>query len=510
MLEAANDALLGIFGCPCIAGLIPQKLAFIFAGVVFGLGLGLIPGMGGLVGLAIILPFTFEMDTAAALGLMLGLLSVTSTSDTVPAVLFGVPGTVASMATILDGYPMAKNGEAGRAFGAAFTASVLGGVIGALILGVSLPVLRPVVMAFAAPEFFMLGMLGIAMVATISGRAPRKGIVAGALGLVVGMIGMDPVTGVLRWTFGELYLWDGVPLVVVALGLFAIPEMVDVVIRGTSIADSDKPVARVLTGVRDAFRHWFLVVRCGVFGTWVGVVPGLGSSVVDWFAYGHARQTEKGAADTFGRGDVRGVIAPESANNAKEAGALVPTIAFGVPGSASMALLLGALLIQGIVPGPDMLDENLDLTYTIVWSIPIANLMGALVCLALARQLAKLSKVRAHLLFPVVVSLVFLAAVQATASFWDVVVLLAFSLLGWLMKRFYWPRPPLLLGFVLASILERNLSIAVDRYGLGWVSRPMVLAILSLIVVTLGLSWWSNRKRKVQDARATVGDGAGE
>lgn len=501
MLEAGFEALGGIFGCPCVAGVVPARLAFIALGVVFGLGLGVIPGLGGLVGLAIILPFTFGMDPHSAFGLIIGLASVTQTSDTIPAVLFGVPGTAASMATIVDGYPMSVNGEAGRAFGAGFTASVVGGLFGAAVLGLSLPLLRPVVTAFAAPEFFMLGLLGITMVATISGSAPVKGLIAGGLGLMFGMIGMDPLTGVLRWTGDMLYLWDGLPLVPVALGLFAVPEMVDLVIKGTSIAERDSPVARVMAGVRDVGRHWFLVLRCSLIGTWAGAIPGLGTAVTDWFAYGHARQTEKGAGESFGRGDVRGVIAPESANNATMAGALVPTIAFGVPGSASMALILGALLIHGIIPGPQMLGEHLALTYTIVWSVPIANILGAGLCLVLARSMAKLARVRAHLLFPTVVALVFLAAVQSTRSFGDVVVLLLFSVGGWLMKRFRWPRPPLLLGLVLAPIIEQNLSIAYHRHGLTWVGRPIVVIIFLVTLASLAYALMAGRKRgDVSDA----------
>jgi TctA family transporter len=314
-----------------------MRLLFLFMGVLMGLLLGAIPGLGGLVGLAILLPFTFDMDPAMAFAIMLGLLSITSTSDTIPSVLFGVPGTAASQATILDGHPMAKKGEAGRALGAAYMASLIGGLFGAIVLAIMIPVIRPIVMSFGAPEFFMMGMLGISMVAVLSGGAPIKGLVAGAVGLLAGMVGMDPQSGTHRWVFGELYLLDGLPLVPVSLGLFALPEIADLVIRGTRIADVPSTAMKgVMTGVRDAFRNWILVIRCSALGVWIGAIPGLGSAVVDWFAYGHAMQSEKGAAESFGKGDVRGVIAPESANNAKEGGALVPTIAFGVPGSASV------------------------------------------------------------------------------------------------------------------------------------------------------------------------------
>lgn len=478
MVDAAISAFANLIA--------PMRLLFLFLGVLMGLALGAIPGLGGLVGLAILLPFTFDMDPYTAFAIMIGLTSVICTSDTIPSVLFGVPGTSAAQATIMDGHPMAKKGEAGRAFGAAYTASLLGGLFGAAVLAISIPVLRPIVLAFGSPEFFMMGMLGISMVAVLSGNAPVKGLIAGALGLAVGMVGMDPQTGVIRWAFGWLYLWDGVPLVPVALGIFAIPEIVDLAIKGTRIADVPKEAMKGVTvGIMDAMRHWFLVLRCSAVGVWVGATPGLGASVVDWFAYGHAMQTERGAAESFGTGDVRGVIAPESANNAKEGGALIPTIAFGVPGSASMALLLGAMTIQGLTPGSAMLTKHLDVTFTMIWSLAIANIFGAGLCLLLTNPLAKIALVRIHLLAPLVIAIVFLASFQATAHFGDLWSLLLFSFLGWFMKRFSWPRPPVILGLVLSSIIENYLFISVSRYGAVWLLRPIVMGIGVLIVGSL-------------------------
>jgi hypothetical protein len=271
-------------------------------------------------------------------------------------------------------------------------------------------------------------------------------------------------------------------LVPVALGIFAIPEIVDLTIRGTRIADVPKERLKgVAEGIRDALRNWFLVMRCGVVGVFVGAIPGLGASVVDWFAYGHAIQTEKGANETFGTGDVRGVLAPEAANNAKEGGALIPTIAFGVPGSASMALLLGAMTIQGLTPGSAMLTKDLAVTYTMIWSLAIANVFGTIMCMMLTNTLAKIAMVRINLLTPLVVVIVFLASFQATRHYGDLWSLLFFSVLGWFMKRFSWPRPPLILGLVLSGIIENYLFISISRYGAAWLGRPIVLIVLALI-----------------------------
>ena len=229
----------------------------------------------------------------------------------------------------------------------------------------------------------------------------------------------------------------------------------------------------------------WLVCRCATIGAGLGAVPGIGASVVDWIAYGHAARTEKDADISFGKGDVRGVIASESSNNAKEGGALVPTIAFGVPGSASMALILGAFLIHGLVPGPDMVTKNLDVTYTMVWSVAVANILGAGICFTFANQLAKLALIRPGILVPIVLAVVFVGAFQGSRQWGDIWALLGFGLLGFIMKRLRWPRPPLVLGFVLGGLVERYMFISVERYGAQWTyditEFPVVVIMLSLI-----------------------------
>ncbi|NQV54500.1 MAG: tripartite tricarboxylate transporter permease, partial [Rhodospirillales bacterium] len=463
----------------------PMRMLFLFSGVLMGLVLGIIPGLGGLVGLSILLPFTFSLDPYTALAMMLGLSSVTVTSDTIPAVLFSVPGTVGSAATILDGYPMAQKGEAGRALGAAFTASVLGGLFGAALLGVSIPILRPLVLLIGSPELLAICIVGLSMVAALSGGTPLKGMAAVCIGLFVATIGEDPQTATMRWTFDTSYLWDGMPLVPLALGLFALPEIADLVIARKAIS-GDKDVGNrwaQIQGVRDVFKNYWLVIRCASIGAILGAIPGMGAAVIDWIAYGHAARTEKGAADTFGKGDVRGVIASESSNNAKEGGALIPTIAFGVPGSASMALLLGAFLIHGINPGPDLLTKRLDVTYTMVWSIAFANILGAGICFLFANQLAKIVLIRIGILAPLIVAVVYVGVFQASNAWGDWFTLIAFSLLGWTMKRMNWPRPPVILGFVLGGLIENYMFISIQRYEFEWLSFPIVMALLAFALV---------------------------
>ena len=472
MLDAGLQALLLI--------LEPTRLLIMTAGVILGLGLGVIPGLGGVVGLAILIPFTYHLDTFSAFALLLGMASVTTISDLIPAVLFGVPGTVGAAATILDGHPMARRGEAARAFGAGYGASLIGGIFGALLLALAIPVLRPVVLYLASPELLSFCIFGLSMVAVLSGKAPLKGLAAAGIGLMLAMIGGDAQTGTLRWTFGTLYLWDRLPLVPFTLGIFAIPELIDMAAARTSIARADASakfdMAGQWQGWRDALDNWWLILRCSTMGAFMGAVPGLGAAVIDWIAYGHAVRTEKNT-ENFGKGDVRGVIAAIASDNAKEGGHLVPTIAFGVPAGASMALLLSAFLIHGLVPGPEMLTKHLDVTYSIIWTLTLSHVMGAVICIAASGWFARLATVRAGLLVPLVLMVIFLGAFEGSQAWGDLYSLVLFGALGWIMKHLGWPRPPLILGFVLGGIFERYFFISTQIYGAAWAIRPVVIAV---------------------------------
>jgi putative tricarboxylic transport membrane protein len=474
MLDAGWQALLLV--------LEPTRLLIMTAGVFLGLSLGVIPGLGGVVGLAILIPFTYHLDTFSAFALLLGMASVTTISDLIPAVLFGVPGTVGAAASILDGHPMARRGEAARAFGAGYGASLIGGIFGALLLALAIPVLRPVVLYLASPELLSFCIFGLSMVAVLSGKAPLKGLTAAGLGLMLAMIGGDAQTGTLRWTFGSLYLWDKLPLVPFTLGIFAIPELVDMAAARTSIARTEEGGRFDLSGQwqgwHDALKNWWLVLRCSALGAFLGAVPGLGAAVIDWIAYGHAVRTEKNTED-FGRGDVRGVIAAIASDNAKEGGHLVPTIAFGVPAGASMALLLSAFLIHGLVPGPEMLTKHLDVTYSIIWTLTLSHVIGAVICIAASGLFARLATVRAALLVPLVLMVIFLGAFEGSQAWGDLYSLVLFGALGWIMKHLGWPRPPLILGFVLGGIFERYFFISTQIYGAAWALRPLVLVVFA-------------------------------
>jgi TctA family transporter len=349
-------------------------------------------------------------------------------------------------------------------------------------LALAIPVLRPMVLYLASPELLSFCIFGLSMVSVLSGKAPLKGLTAAGLGLMLAMIGGDAQTGTLRWTFGTLYLWDHLPLVPFTLGIFAIPELVDMAIARTSIAQnqSHAPIdfAGQWRGLRDALDNWWLVLRCSVLGAFLGAVPGLGAAVIDWIAYGHAVRTEKNT-ENFGHGDIRGVIAAIASDNAKEGGHLVPTIAFGVPAGASMALLLSAFLMHGLVPGPEMLTKHLDVTYAIIWTLTLSHVLGAVICIAASGLFARLATVRAGMLVPLVLMVVFLGAFEGSQSWGDLYALVIFGGFGWLMKHLGWPRPPLILGFVLGAIFERYFFISTQIYGAAWALRPIVLVVFA-------------------------------
>ena len=494
-LHSAANALLIIldlphfprFGMP-LHDMLQWRMLYLFAGVCMGLALGILPGIGGIAGTALLLPFTYNLDPPTAFALLLGLGATTTTADPIAAILFGAPGHAASAATTLDGYPMTRRGEAGRALGASYMAALIGGLFGAALMAITLPILRPIILYIGSPELLGVAVFGISMVAVLSGNAPLRGLTAACFGMMLSMIGTDPQSGTLRWTMDTLYLWDGLPLVPLTLGIFALPELCDLAIGRTAVVQEGATLntkTGMLLGVQDCMKNWFLILRCSWLGSAMGAIPGIGASVIDWISYGHALRTEKDATKTFGTGDVRGVIAAESATNAREGGALVPTVAFGVPSSAGMAILLGAFLIHGLVPGPEMLTKHLDITYSMVWSIAIANILGSGLCFLFSGQLAKVATLRYTLFMPGVLSLIYIGAFEASRNWGDVFSLMFFGVLGWAMKHFKWPRPPLVLGFILGEVIERYMFISIERYGISWMLRPVVVVMFIMAGLSL-------------------------
>ena len=462
-----------------------------------GIFIGILPGMGGIVGFSILMPFIYGMDPVSALAMLIGLIAVIPTSDTFASVLMGIPGSSASQATVLDGFALAKQGQAARALSAAFSASLFGGLFGACVLTLIVVIAKPIILFFGSSELFMLGILGISMVGVLSGDSFVKGFLACGIGLLLGTMGSAPATGEWRLTFGSYYLFDGLKVVTIGLAAFAIPEICDLLRKNKTIATKDEPIGKGwLKGLMDTLREKWIVIRCAGIGTLVGILPGLGGSVVDWIAYGHVVQTSKDKSN-FGKGDIRGVIAPESANNAKEGGGLVPTILFGIPGSGSMAVFLGGLTLLGIEPGPALIEEDLQFTYVMVWSLALANVIGAGMCFAISSKVAKITTIPYGVLAPFMIMIICFAAFQVTRSIYDLYILIVLGAFCTLMKSYNWPRPALLIGFVLSDTLETYLYQAVQIYDWNFLTRTSVITIFVIILISVFLGMRTKKEKTV-------------
>ncbi|TVR07053.1 MAG: tricarboxylate transporter [Salinarimonadaceae bacterium] len=491
----------------------PQQLMYLALGVVLGLAVGVLPGLGGIAGLSLVLPFIYGMEPVSGLALMVGLIAVIPTSDTFSSVLLGIPGSSSAQATVLDGFPLARQGQAARALSAAFMCSLYGGLISAVVLTCFIFIARPLILAFGLPEMLMLTVLGLSMVAILAGRVPLKGVVAAGLGLLAGTIGAAGAGGSLRMsTYDMPYLVDGLQLIIVGLGIYAVPEIVALLREDKSIAKAGKLGKGLFTGVVDWFKNLWLSTVGALIGVIVGIIPGLGGSVVDWLAYGYTVQSSKDRSK-FGKGDIRGVIGPESSANATLGGSLVPTLIFGIPGSGTMAIFLGGLALLNLSPGPHMVRQNLDVTYTIVWSLALANVIGAGLCILLAGQIAKVTRIRFAILAPILFMLIAFAAFQSRQSMGDLIALICIGFLGILLRRFDYSRPAFLIGFVLSSQAEAfaNMAnqIATSRFnrgfwiGMDYIASPLALSILVLTIASVIIGLRGAKLIRQNDAEAT-------
>jgi putative tricarboxylic transport membrane protein len=362
----------------------------------------------------------------------------------------------------------------------------VGGVIGAIALLVAVPITRPLVLAFGPPEFLMLTVLGLCFIGTLAGGSSTKGLLSGLLGLSLSLVGQDPNTGSIRYDFGMVYLWDGIKQIPALVGLFAVAEMIDLGIKGEGLVSPEMVEVKdsVWEGVKDVHRHWWLTLKSSLIAVYIGFLPGLGGSAAAFFTYGYAQRTSK-HPETFGKGNVEGVIAPEAANNAKEGGALIPTIAFGVPGSTGMAILLGAFVVLGITPGPKMLNEHLPIVFAMAWTLAIANIVGALETLIFARPMARVTFVRGSLLISPILICAMLGSFSASNSMADLVVLFVFGVIGYFMKLYGYPKAPLVLAMILGRIAEVNFQISYTLFGPRFLLRPFTFLISLLVLWTL-------------------------
>ncbi len=463
----------------------PEVILFMFLGVVVGLILGIIPGISAMIGIVLVMPFIYKMSPWIALPFILALMSVGYTGGAISAILVGIPGIPPNAATVIDGYPMTRKGEGGRAIGAAVMASMAGGVAGVPISLLIIPLIIPVVLAFRWPELFMMMLLGLSFISLMTAGSIIKGLISGAMGLIVSLVGLYSLTGEPRLTFGTLFLFDGVRMIPMFLGLFGIAELIDMLVRGeTTIAQVETirvKLRDVLQGVQDVIHYRLLWLRCTIIGYIIGLLPGVGAPTATFICYGQAKAISKNP-EKFGTGCVEGVIAPESANNAKEAGALLTTLAFGIPGSAVMALLLGVFMLLGLKPGPGMVLDHLDLTINMMLTIVVANIVGGFICFFAAPYLVRIAWVRMDFLFPLILVIVFFGAYASVEEMPDLIVALLFGLLGFFMMRFGYSRPALTLGFVLGTLFESYLFLSLQSRGPLFFVTPISLVMIAILV----------------------------
>ncbi|WP_082837036.1 tripartite tricarboxylate transporter permease [Labrenzia sp. OB1] len=465
-----------------------EVLPYLITGAFFGLIIGVIPGLSGHFAMAMAVTFLYSMEPGAGIAFLLGAHSTVAQGGGLTAILFSTPGTGQNAATLLDGPPMRDKGRAGIAVGAAMASCFLGATFGAIALAALIPVMRDVVLFFGPPEIFVLAFLALTFVAILGKEDLARSLIAALLGLMLAMIGVDNVTNAERFTFGSEHLADGLSMVPVILGLFAVAEMIDLWLRGGSLAqDAPKALSgketqrQIFHGILLAFKHWWLVLRCSAIGTVMGLIPGLGSAPAAFVAYGHAKQSSKDK-DTFGKGNVKGVIGAEAANDAVEGGALASTLAFGIPGSSSMAILLSGLFILGLETGPQMLNSNLDIVFIMIFTIIIGNFLGTIVGMFLVNPLSRSTSVRASFMVPVLLSIIVTGAYAAERSVFDIGIALFFGVVGYVMKVLNYSRAALLIGFVLGFAVEKNLYLALLLDGPYFILQPVPL-ILSLITV---------------------------
>ena len=467
-------------------------------GTLLSMVTAFLPGIGSASLVALVIVFTVQWDPVSIMLLFGALTGGATFMGSITAILFNIPGTTASAAAMLDGYPLGKKGYPQYAIACAATASAVGSVIGVVVLILILPIIRPFLLAFGPLELLLLGIWGLTTLVAVPNSAPLKAFVMVLLGFLTAMVGADPTTGQERWAFGSLELFAGIPMVPVLLGIFTFSELITWV---RSYDLSENAVTRraaddsILAGILAVFRHWGLTMRSAIIGTVVGIIPGVGGTVASFVAYGQAVQTSRGDAQEFGKGDVRGLVAPEAAVDAKDGGSLLPVVAFGLPGSEGGVILVAVLAIHGIVPGVPMLSEHLHLTYALIFALLFSNILTSVVGVGLAPYLARLKDLRIDLIVLPALIVSLIAVVQIDSQVSDLFLAVGFGLAGYFFKRHDWPRVPFIIAFVLGAFLETNLSlttqlVALDRITL-W-ERPAALGILAVTLLSL---WWLLRKR---------------
>lgn len=494
MIDAFMGGLSIYFSWPTIG--------YVIAGCIMGLMFGLIPGLGGSLAMAMLLPVTFGMDMNVAIPLLVSTWGASEGSAT--AILFNIPGEAENAATLIDGHPLAQQGRAGEACAASGFSSLMGVLLALLIFVSVLPIARGIVMYFGPPEFFVLAMLGLLTIAAISKGNLIKGLVVMCVGIVLAFHGTNPITGGIRYTFGSVYLWEGVPMLTALIGLFGLAECVKLLAEKTAIVKSNILVkGGYLTGIVAVIKNWKTWLMGAVMGSVLGAIPGVGGSVPSWLAYSGA-VTITGRGEKFGEGNIKGVIAPEAANNAKDVGHLMPLIMLGIPGSVTSAMLATALILHGIYPGRELITKHLDTCFLILQCLAFSNIFSQSFTMFCSKYYARMTIVSPLLLVPVITTTCLVGAFNVRKNMIDVALTVLFCLLGYFMDRYNVPKIGIVMGIVLTPLAERSFQTALQMsdgdYSI-FLTRPASATIIAVAtaIVLYQVVDSMNKRRKVTE-----------
>jgi len=478
----------------------PENIALVMMGVLVGVIVGALPGLSSPLAIALLLPFTITLEPVSAICMMAALYCAGTFGGSITAILINAPGAPPAVATAFDGYPMAKKGEAGRALGLAAFSSVTGGLLSLVVFIVATPLLAQVALSFRPQEYFALTVFALSMLASISGRSSLRNLIAGAIGVFIATIGTHLATGTERFTFGVPELTEGIEFVPVLIGLFAVSEMLQQSQAGDQVMERIKSVVVKLPSLGDIRRVFGTVLRSSGIGTFIGIVPAEGSTVAAIMGYNEAKRWSP-EKDKFGTGVPEGIAGPEAANNAATGGAMVPTLALGIPGSGTTALILAALITHGFRPGPYLIQETPQFVYAIFGAMAVANLAFLVIGLAGAKIFARITLIPRTFLWPMVFGFSVIGAYSISASFFDVWVMLVAGIVGFVMRRHGFGAAPLVMGLILGKMLEETLSQAMITMDMEWwrlFESPIVCLFFAL--TALSLAWpaianWRTRRR---------------
>ncbi|MBU0644108.1 MAG: tripartite tricarboxylate transporter permease [Alphaproteobacteria bacterium] len=464
------------------------NFAAVIIGVIAGIVVGAMPGLSATMAISVLVPFTFGLEPLVALGLMAGIYNGAMYGGAIPAVLLRIPGTPAAVATTFDGYPMAQKGEGGFALQVAVVSSSIGGIASAFALMLLAPPLSQVTLLFGPSEVFWVAIFGLASIIFLLGGSPVKGLISACFGVFVSVIGADPIFGTDRYTFGQLEMLDGISIVILLVGLYALPPVIDLLETPLKTeTDANKlgtePIWRTLPRMGRFWKTW---IRGSLIGIWIGILPGAGGSMAAFMSYNEARRASK-TPESWGNGEPEGVAAAEVANNADTASALIPALTLGIPGTAVAAVMLGGLMIHGLQPGPMLFRENPDVVFGFMWQF----LFGAILLVFLGGSLAtnsfaRLLNLPRPLLGSVIIVLMLIGVYSIHGRMFDVYLMLGFGAIGYVMDKLKFPLPPVVLGLILGAFAEENLRLAL-RIGRGdW--TILFQNVTSLVIVALTIA----------------------